>query len=813
MFHTGQFITPQPTLEKWEDSDFDLDNDCDQVVRAPPPPTLTPDAFDTKAFPGLRSNINYVDDLSGLSDFEVDDTDTENSWSPNTRTVTKPQPIRPSIVGTGAHSTPPQRMTLFTPDTLVGASGHTASDGSSSDIKTPAQSTLERFRMSTSGNANLKQLAAIKGLNDNDDDDDDNDDDWAGVDFPSSPTQLKLKQTDYSRLHRPPSPESSPLASPLPPSVSDPSATPEGIESELDWSDFEATPRHKQQRGHQFLVWGDAHDTTRETPLTPSPRHDPAFQLLGLGTPLKQRLEFQFPDLYQKPAGMAGQTSTSSNIKPLAQAKRQTVEPAPLANISNLNTATPAPLAKPSAFPQLTSSSTNPSPTSPPKPPNLRLPSRRGLFLDQPMARKPTPSNHLTNPSSTKHCSPTVTGKRRPLLIRNLNSHKIAKTIGNMVYHPEHQVWVGNENALHIFRPDAPLAKEPPARTSFSSTRSSHSYASSTQSRNNPPLSRSRALSRLSLSQTLSERFPGLGIKEPDDRDPQHRRMQRIVSYDRSFSPHLSDQPTPEGMVFDPIHMRWISTNPHGEEEEDVFAGINDLEVADGFDLGTIRSNPSSNPATAATQRRSASLGRSPATVPFPQFSETSPYHSLQSTDQESASDSPSSATPKPISSLARITDRFSNFLRTHKSSPNIKNRIQFRKGVASHGVETLSGPKGKAEPNQITTPLPSPHPLRGPSANPRQPTGSLYTSDPHTTNPTVNPGPSVPSEFVLHPDQLRQFQQTELAHQHMLTYWLPDRRARSGSILQRDYLPGAPTRIIPTNFTDLWTMVRNEPA
>ncbi|KAJ1980108.1 hypothetical protein H4R35_001249 [Dimargaris xerosporica] len=281
--------------------------------------------------------------------------------------------------------------------------------------------------------------------------------------------------------------------------------------------------------------------------------------------------------------------------------------------------------------------------------------------------------------------------RKRPLLIRNLNSHKIAKTIGNMVYDPVRQTWVGNEAALTVFPRDGPFdgeTKDPlPLRKSDSS----------------PVL-------------------PHLGLasipKTP-------RKIQRIVSYEKGFSPHLkSGNTAPHGMVFDASQMRWINTNQM-DEEEDVFADIADLEDDHCF-----------------TGDGPTSTGSS--TVSSPSVQRTLP---------------PSHAKPPTVtnSTLTRLAHTFQRVLRSHRSTPNLQPRL--RSIFQSHTNASVAK----------LTPL-----------------GSRSYPPPHGTR---RPGP----EFTLSRAQKAQCYAAESAHRQWLAGWLPDRRARSGSILQRDHLAARP--------------------
>ncbi|KAJ1980907.1 hypothetical protein H4R34_002288 [Dimargaris verticillata] len=285
--------------------------------------------------------------------------------------------------------------------------------------------------------------------------------------------------------------------------------------------------------------------------------------------------------------------------------------------------------------------------------------------------------------------------RKRPLLIRNLNSHKIAKTIGDMVYDPVRQTWVGNEAALTVFPRDGPFDGEP---------------------KDPLPLRKSDS----------SPMLPHLGLasipKTP-------RRIQRIVSYEKGFSPHLkSGNTAPHGMVFDSSQMRWINTN-QTDEEEDVFADIADLED-DHCLTGDCPTSTGSSIASSPSVRRVLPPSHAEAPARPPTVTNTT---------------------------LARLAHTFQRVLRSHRSTPNLQPRL--RSMFQSHKKPLVAKPASL---------------------------GSRSYPPPHGTRQL---GP----EFTLSRDQKAQCHAVESAHRQWLAGWLPDRRARSGSILLRDHLAARP--------------------
>ncbi|KAJ1954915.1 hypothetical protein IWQ62_005646 [Dispira parvispora] len=110
----------------------------------------------------------------------------------------------------------------------------------------------------------------------------------------------------------------------------------------------------------------------------------------------------------------------------------------------------------------------------------------------------------------------------------------------------------------------------------------------------------------------------------------------------------------------------------------------------------------------------------------------------------------------KPQAPLARLSSRLQNLLRSSKSTPSIR-----------------------------------------PSSNPRSSGG------PSTL------GNGVGTEFDLSQDQQTAFRLAEQRHRQLLAHWIPDRRARSGSILRRDYLPSTSLQRSPEHLYDIWNLVR----
>ncbi|KAJ1922550.1 hypothetical protein IWQ60_006449 [Tieghemiomyces parasiticus] len=397
-------------------------------------------------------------------------------------------------------------------------------------------------------------------------------------------------------------------------------------------------------------------------------------------------------------------------------------------------------------------------------------------------------------------------------------------------------------------------------------------------------------------------------------------------------------------MVFDSVLMKWISTGPD-DEEEDVFADINDLEddnddealrmggtgAGDGdfgddcLDLDDFDTkakvlltppmatnigvqtfpclpSPSDTPPGSAERPPSASHDGGAfvlhAPRPLPAFPAAAtafhaaprPYHppataaigslGLGSRLPPSGRDT---TAPLPVNSsagsaLGRFTAKLPTFLRSHRSSPNIKKRVLSR-GKTDPTLESLRDPPAPMPFRTPTSPLPwlipggsgGPSPVimasspSSPSLSPRIPSWHLSSSPVPAGTTTAAAGPPLahrspaghtrlgltntansggggglditgaspkaprrvmslglrrsgsslsignPAAFRLSADQLAQFRSAEGAHRQLLTSWLPDRRARSGSILQRDYLPSrAPRKEIPRHYTEFWATSRD---
>ncbi|KAJ1649650.1 hypothetical protein IWQ61_009331 [Dispira simplex] len=486
-------------------------------------------------------------------------------------------------------------------------------------------------------------------------------DDWSTLDIPE-PNQ------SFPRLGKPFSKKINSLAA-----FADDSDT---LSDGLDWED---SPADKLRNTHRNLVW-DQHQ-----PCTPTPPETPRRVAIShrLSGGLGQLL---VPATVASTTGHTIQRVTSPLITPNSLLTSDTF--------------------KGSISPRLTPTVSSDTDLRPPA----------GLVVTDFRKRSITPSESIfpvASPPShairTKDPSPAGIrpgggrprgGRQFPLLIRLAPTHKIAKTIGDMVYDSERQVWVGNRQSIHQFPKDT------------------HSTTT-----------------------TQPTKKPSLGLGKPSHRSSEPRKVQRIVSYDKNLSPSLTPS-AQTGMVFDPVAMRWQNTN-QDDDGDDPFAGIQDLA-----DDPAEEKPPSASSVDPSPRVSPSDL------IPGPSQSKAAKSAAIE-VDIPTIDNDPD--VTKPRAPLARLSTRLQNLLRSSKSTPNIR-------------------------------PSPNPHSSAGPS--------------------TLSNG--VGTEFDLSQEQQTAFRLAEQRHRQMLAHWLPDRRARSGSILRRDYLPSASLQRSLDHLYDIWNFVRD---